>query len=90
MANHRAGRDERPWEWQTSAACRGVDTGRFYHPENERGSRRQRREQAAKAVCSRCHVVDDCLRWALRTREQYGVWGGLTAEEREQLLNSGG
>ena len=84
---HRAwDRGERPWEWQSRAACRGVDTANFYHPENERGSSRTRRERAAKAVCATCTVIEGCLRWALRTREQYGVWGGLSAEEREALL----
>jgi WhiB family transcriptional regulator, redox-sensing transcriptional regulator len=84
---HRAwDREERRWDWQSRAACRGVDTARFYHPENERGSSRARRERAAKAVCATCTVIEDCLRWALRTREQYGVWGGLSAEEREALL----
>jgi WhiB family redox-sensing transcriptional regulator len=40
----------------------------------------------AKAVCSRCPVVESCLRWALAAREPYGVWGGLSVEEREALL----
>jgi WhiB family redox-sensing transcriptional regulator len=26
------------------------------------------------------------LRWALAAREPYGVWGGMTVEEREELL----
>ncbi|SDI97962.1 WhiB family transcriptional regulator, redox-sensing transcriptional regulator [Frankineae bacterium MT45] len=76
------------WEWQTNAACRGTDTSTFYHPENERGPSRVRREQAAKRVCSGCPVVANCLRWALETREPYGVWGGLSVDEREQMLAS--
>jgi WhiB family redox-sensing transcriptional regulator len=42
-------------------------------------------EQAAKAVCSRCLVRADCLRWALERHERAGVWGGLTYAERKQL-----
>jgi WhiB family redox-sensing transcriptional regulator len=30
--------------------------------------------------------VENCLRWALAAREPYGVWGGLSAEEREAML----
>lgn len=77
---------EGDWDWQTKAACRGSDTGTFYHSENERGPSRARREMAAKAVCSRCPVIQSCLRWALAAREPYGVWGGLSVQEREALL----
>ena len=77
---------EGDWDWQVDAACRGLDTANFYHPENERGPPRARRERLAKAVCATCPVIQDCLRWALAAREPYGVWGGLSAEEREALL----
>lgn len=77
---------EGDWDWQVAAACRGHDTASFYHPENERGPSRVRREMQAKAVCATCPVVADCLHWALAAREPYGVWGGLSAEERESVL----
>jgi WhiB family redox-sensing transcriptional regulator len=76
------------WDWQSLAACRGVDTAIFYHPENERGPTRHRREREAKRICHSCPVVAPCLQWALDTREPYGVWGGLSVEER-QALDSG-
>ena len=40
---------------------------------------------AARAVCRRCPVVDDCWAEAARldrTGEAPGVWGGMTAAER--------
>ena len=74
------------WDWQVNAACRGTDTSNFYHPENERGPSRVKREMRAKAVCAGCPVIENCLRWALDTREPYGVWGGLSPEGRESLL----
>lgn len=77
---------EGDWDWQIKAACRGQDTANFYHPENERGPSRARRERMAKAVCARCPVINDCLRWALAAREPYGVWGGLSTDERAALL----
>lgn len=79
---------EGDWDWQMRAACRGIDTGNFYHPENERGPSRVKREQRAKQICDHCPVVENCLRWALAAREPYGVWGGLSVEEREALLTS--
>lgn len=77
---------EGDWDWQMRAACRGIDTANFYHPENERGASRLRREMNAKAICATCPVIQSCLRWALEAREPYGVWGGLSVEEREALL----
>lgn len=77
---------EGDWEWQHDAACRGADVSTFYHPDNERGVSRARREMRAKAICSNCPVRAMCLGWALKTREPYGVWGGLSVEEREQRL----
>ncbi|HZZ96356.1 MAG TPA: WhiB family transcriptional regulator [Jatrophihabitantaceae bacterium] len=77
---------EGDWDWQVNAKCRGLDTANFYHPENERGPSRAHREMQAKAVCAQCPVIQNCLRWALAAREPYGVWGGLSAEERESLL----
>lgn len=41
----------------------------------------------AKKVCRHCPVRVECLRWALETREQWGVWGGLSARERRRLLS---
>lgn len=74
------------WEWQLLGACRGEDTELFFHPEGERGPRRNNREAAAKAVCARCPVMDLCRAHALATREPYGVWGGLSEHEREAAL----
>lgn len=79
---------EGDWDWQQQAACRGIDTSSFYHPENERGPSRLRREMRAKAICATCPVIESCLRWALAAREPYGVWGGTSAEDREQILAS--
>lgn len=42
---------------------------------------------AARAVevCQRCPALSQCRDWALETGQQFGVWGGTTAEHREQL-----
>jgi hypothetical protein len=41
-----------------------------------------RLEYIAKAVCRACPVRDDCLEYALTNAEPWGVWGGLSADER--------
>lgn len=74
------------WDWQVRAACRGLDASVFFHPENERGRSRRRREEQAKQICSDCPVRRECLGWALSVHEPYGVWGGLSSTERDELL----
>jgi WhiB family transcriptional regulator, redox-sensing transcriptional regulator len=74
------------WDWQLVAACRGVDSSLFFHPEGERGAARTAREAAAKEVCMRCPVRAECATHALAVREPYGVWGGLTEDEREAMM----
>ena len=39
---------------------------------------------AAKAVCQGCPVRAECLRYAVRTAQDHGIWGGTTEEERRQ------
>ncbi|MFC7933218.1 WhiB family transcriptional regulator [Streptomyces cinereoruber] len=86
--SHLPGRAEHQWNWQMSAACRGVGTEVFFHPEGERGQERTAREEAAKAVCATCPVRARCLEHALSVGEPYGVWGGLTEQERELALRT--
>lgn len=74
------------WEWQQHGACRAQDTELFFHPDGERGPSRSGRQAAAKAVCASCPVLRQCREHALTVREPYGVWGGLSEDDREQLL----
>lgn len=76
------------WDWQMLAACRGMDSDVFFHPDGQRGSARTRREQNAKRICASCPVLQQCREHALRVREPFGVWGGLTEEERETILRT--
>lgn len=74
------------WDWQLHAACRGLDSDSFFHPDHERGEARERRESRAKQICAACPVRQACLDHALAVREPYGVWGGMTEHERTELL----
>ncbi|WP_331720682.1 WhiB family transcriptional regulator (plasmid) [Streptomyces sp. NBC_01178] len=39
----------------------------------------------AKVICARCPLMASCLEGALERGEEYGVWGGLTEDERRDL-----
>jgi len=70
-------------EWHDTAHCRG-EAGRDFYPPfgGERKRERVAREQRAKAVCAPCPVRSQCLEHAIASGERYGVWGGLTFDER--------
>ena len=42
--------------------------------------------QQAKAICQSCPAITECRAHALRVREPYGIWGGLSESERASLL----
>jgi WhiB family redox-sensing transcriptional regulator len=73
------------WEWQLEGACREADPRLFFHPEGERGPARRKRDEAAVKVCAGCPVIQECRNHGLTVREPYGVWGGLTEEDREEV-----
>jgi WhiB family redox-sensing transcriptional regulator len=74
------------WDWQTQAACRGMDITVFFHPPDERNAARERRAAQAKAICQACPAIVACREHALQAREPYGIWGGLSEHERAAAL----
>jgi len=39
----------------------------------------------AKRLCRRCPKIDRCLTQALTAGEDYGIWGGMSEDERRAL-----
>jgi len=76
------------WQWQQSGACRELPSEMFFHPDGERGPSRRKRENAALAVCATCPVIEQCRNQALKIQEPYGIWGGLTEDDRLAILNN--
>jgi WhiB family redox-sensing transcriptional regulator len=73
------------WDWQLRAACRQMDSGLFFHPDGERGNDRAQRETRAKAFCQSCPVVTSCRTHAIDAREPYGIWGGMSRNDRDRV-----
>ncbi|WP_128374441.1 WhiB family transcriptional regulator [Streptomyces cavernae] len=73
-------------EWLDRAACVDADPDLFF-PVSRNGPA-VRDALAAKRICCRCPVVEDCLDWALSTRQTTGVWGGTSEEERADLIRA--
>ena len=69
--------------WWTRAACASADPELFF-PISYSGPALRQVAQA-KAICARCPIQRECLRYALGARSIQGVWGGMTEEERRRL-----
>ena len=69
--------------WRNSAACLDEDPGLFF-PLGDTGVEPDQIAEA-KVVCQRCQVIETCLRWAIESHQDDGVWGGLSADERRTL-----
>ncbi|TQJ09588.1 transcription factor WhiB [Lapillicoccus jejuensis] len=70
-------------DWRDRAACLDEDPELFFPIGNTGPAILQIEE--AKAVCRRCDVMDTCLKWALESGQDAGVWGGLSEDERRAL-----
>jgi WhiB family redox-sensing transcriptional regulator len=74
--------------WRHRAACLDESPELFF-PIGNAGPALLKIE-AAKAVCGRCEIAAECLRWAVESRQDAGVWGGLSADERRALIRGDG
>jgi len=62
--------------WRHQGACVDADPDLFFPEHNPR---------QAKAICVTCPVIIECLEHALTAPERWGVWGGKSEKERQQL-----
>lgn len=69
-------------DWRVHAACSGYPNTLFF-PMAE--SPDEATIARAKAVCSTCPVIEDCLEYSLETNQRSGIWGGTSEKERKSL-----
>ena len=60
------------------ALCTQVDPELFYPLPGES-------LEPARLICRRCDVQAECLKWALDHDERFGVWAGLSPQQRKKL-----
>lgn len=58
------------------AACREVDPELFFPNPGDDSS-------YVKQVCRHCEIQRGCRAWAMPVKGLSGIWGGLTAQERD-------
>jgi WhiB family transcriptional regulator, redox-sensing transcriptional regulator len=70
-------------DWRLQAECRDLDTTIFFPEPGTSGHDDSVLD--AKSICAVCPVNSECLEFAIRTRQDDGVWGGATPEERRSM-----
>jgi WhiB family transcriptional regulator, redox-sensing transcriptional regulator len=73
-------------DWRSQAACGDHNPDLFFPSEDAPAELVRVQEATAKAVCRSCPVAGACLATALTRRMTYGVWGGLSANDRRAVL----
>jgi len=68
--------------WRDRAACRDMVAAE-YDPFFADTADLQ---AEAIAICAKCPVRDDCLTFAVRTGQQYGIWGGQPQQTIRRLI----
>lgn len=63
--------------WMRQAACAGMDLRLFFLDPGMSSA-------PARAACAGCPVRVQCQSWGL-AHESYGIWGGLTEEDRRRV-----
>jgi len=66
--------------WQTSSNCLDFGPDFFFPKTDDINS-----EGEAKKVCDGCNVREDCLEFALKKGEEFGIWGGMSERERRRI-----
>jgi hypothetical protein len=67
------------------AACKGADLNLFFGEWDESPEGRLAREAEARAICAGCPSRQPCLEFALTLAVPWGVWGGLSEDERRGM-----
>ena len=69
--------------WLADAICAGVNPDVFFPTTTEDVALS---EAEARSYCVRCPVKDACRDYAISTREEMGVWGGMNFKERDTYM----
>ena len=84
--------DVGPDPWRRSEGLCSDEDPELHFPDGESSPAARGQIAEAKAVCAACPVLAECREWELtptskgRLRNEYGVFAGMTADERRAAL----
>lgn len=67
-----------PPEWMKKALCAEIGGDMWFPEDGEHGG-------PTKGICGTCEVRAECLEYAITNDEKYGIWGGMSRWQRDQL-----
>lgn len=70
-------------DWWAMALCLGRGNDIFFGDDESQASLRE-----ARVHCGDCPAARDCLRHALTTPEEYGIWAGTSARNRAKMVSA--
>jgi WhiB family redox-sensing transcriptional regulator len=71
--------------WRERAECLKADPEVFFSGDVRKVNSNDPNTLEAKKYCGVCVVRLTCLEVALVNKEGYGIWGGLTTNERKKI-----
>ncbi len=72
--------------WDDDAACKGHPDLPWFPPDKDELEGQDWSSflySIARPICTTCPCREECLNYALENKITYGMWGGLTPEERK-------
>lgn len=67
--------------WRLFAKCEEPAPWKLHTPQNVTIEE----AEDFKKMCGGCDAQEDCLEYALVTRQPFNIWGGKTAHERQEI-----
>lgn len=71
--------------WRDKALCKDSNPKVWFPAEVGQSAN----ARLAKLICGQCEVTESCLTYALEHDERWGIWGGLSANERRAIRRRG-
>lgn len=75
-------------DWRDRSACAKLPKEVFFNYNSNNLEAPQRREHKTLALetCKSCPVIDKCFEFAICNNEQFGIWAGLTPDQRKPFV----
>lgn len=75
-------------DWRDNTACRALPKEVFFDYNSVNITLVQKREYKALALstCASCPVRSECYEFSVCNNEPFGIWAGLTPEQRRPIV----
>ncbi|HET7713387.1 MAG TPA: WhiB family transcriptional regulator [Patescibacteria group bacterium] len=72
-------------EWRKRGSCRSNTLSEISQRDKLFFMGRGGKANRAQEICNRCPVKRNCLAFALYYKEEEGIWGGMTPDDRRDM-----